>query len=454
MQLRSAFNISHKDVVSFVGGGGKTTAMFRLADELVAAGMRVVTTTTTRIFAAQIKLAPYHIRVGSGRLETGELIEALRDHPHVLIIGQTSEEGKAFGVDPSQVDHLIALDQVDAVINEADGSRMRPFKAPGDHEPVIPSSTTLLVPVVGIDIVGESLDDEHVHRAARTAEILNIPMGTNLEPAHIARVLAHREGGLKNKPSAARAIPLINKVASPAQLGAAREIAKQLLQHDDVDAVAMGAVKDTATPIRELRERVSAIILAAGGSTRMEGALKQLLPWGEATLVQHTWMVVQRAGFSEALVVVGNRANEVTKALDGTGAHVVFNPDWANGRASSIRVGLDAIRDKSAAALFINADQPFLSTDALDAILDHFAATRAPIIVPTFQGKPGSPVLFTRRYFDELKTLEGDVGGKQLFDQHLAEVSFLAIDDLEAGIDVDTPEQYEAALHRRTTYEE
>lgn len=450
MKLRSAFDISRKDVVSFVGGGGKTTAMFRLADELAAARLRVVTTTTTRIFAAQIKLAPFHIRVETGELETGVLQSALQEYPHVLVIGRTSEEDKALGIDPSLVDQLIALDKVDVVINEADGSRMRPFKAPGEHEPVIPASTTLLVPVVGIDVLGKPLDDEHVHRAARVAELLDVPVGTILEPSHIARVLAHREGGLKQKSAGARAIPLINKVDNAAQLTLAREIARHVLNNDDVDAVAIGAVKDVANPISELRERVSAIILAAGGSTRMEGALKQLLPWGNATLVQRTWKVVQRAGFSEVIVVIGNRAGDVRMALDGTGAQFVFNPDWATGRASSIRVGLDATAARSAAALFINADQPFLSTDVLEAILAHFASSRAPIIIPTFQGKPGSPVLFARRYFGELKALVGDVGGKQLFEKH-NQVSYLPINNPDAGIDVDTPTQYQAALQKRKT---
>ena len=179
--------------MSLVGGGGKTTAMFRLAEELVAQQRRVVTTTTTRIFAAQIKLAPFHILASDREQTLRDLRAALKEHPHVLVIGAANEEGKAFGVEPSLVDEMIGLDEVDVVIVEADGSRMRPFKAPGEHEPVVPASTTLLVPVVGIDALGVPLDEEHVHRPERAAALAGASLGASVEPEIIARVLATPE---------------------------------------------------------------------------------------------------------------------------------------------------------------------------------------------------------------------------------------------------------------------
>ena len=132
--------------------------MFRLADELVADGGRVVTTTTTRIFSSQIVLAPHHIVHARGQA-TRQLVDSLTQqlthHPHTLVVGEPDHDiGKAFGVASDVVAAIAAMPGVDFILNEADGSRMRPFKAPADHEPVVPECTTILVPVAGVDALG------------------------------------------------------------------------------------------------------------------------------------------------------------------------------------------------------------------------------------------------------------------------------------------------------------
>ena len=100
------------------------------------------------------------------------------------------------------------------ILNEADGSRMRPFKAPAAHEPVIPAETTLVVPVVGADVFGQPLDAEHVHRPELVSALSGAPLGAPITPEIVARVLAHPEGGRKGVPAGARVVVLINKVES------------------------------------------------------------------------------------------------------------------------------------------------------------------------------------------------------------------------------------------------
>jgi molybdenum cofactor cytidylyltransferase len=446
MRLTQAFGIRPKEVVSLVGGGGKTTTMFRLAEELVEEGKRVVTTTTTRIFVAQMKLAPFHIYAENNERALHDLRGALKEHAHVLVIGAVNEDGKAFGVEPSLVDQVVSLDEVDVVINEADGSRMRPFKAPGDHEPVVPASTTLLVPVAGIDAVGAPLDDEHVHRAERAAELAGVNLGTTVEPDLIARVIANEQGGLKNRPQLARVIPLINKTQNVAQLLIARDIAGQLLCYDSIEAAAIGAVKMEALPVAELHQRVTAILLAAGGSTRMQGPLKQLLPWGDSTLMRHTLDVVNRAQVAETIVVVGKQAEDLRRELEGMRGRLVHNSDWAEGRSTSVRAGLRATSPNAAAAIFINADQPFLTTNVVDTILQRFFQTLAPIVVPVYGGETGSPVLFARELFDDLTQLSGEDGGKKILMARADQAERVTIVNLRAALDLDTMEQYRAAL--------
>jgi molybdenum cofactor cytidylyltransferase len=163
VKLADALGVAGAEVVALVGGGGKTTAMFRLAREAVENGGRAITTTTTRIFAAQIALAPAHSRAADATRES--VSAALATYRHVLVIGPNDPgTGKADGVCLELFRSLRAWFPDACLVNEADGSRMRPFKAPAAREPVIPVETTLVVPVVGADVFGRTLDPDHVHR--------------------------------------------------------------------------------------------------------------------------------------------------------------------------------------------------------------------------------------------------------------------------------------------------
>jgi probable selenium-dependent hydroxylase accessory protein YqeC len=225
--------------------------------------------------------------MSKGSLGQGQIRDILDSHPHTLIIGETNSEGKALGVPPELVDELIALDQIDAVICEADGSRSRPFKAPGENEPVVPGSTTLQVPVVGIDAVGALLDDALVHRPEAVARLVRAALESVVTPELIAKVIEHPQGGLKNKPLGARAIALVNKVLTDDQLEDAREIAMRLLQSGSIEAVAIAAANNVSNPVRETHRRIAVVVTAAGAGTRMQGRVKQLLPWRGKTLIEN-----------------------------------------------------------------------------------------------------------------------------------------------------------------------
>ncbi len=242
LTLAEALGIGVDDVVALVGGGGKTTAMFRLARELVERGERALTTTTTHIFAAQIALAPAHVSATDATEET--IAAALAAHRHVLVIGPSdAPTGRAAGVSLELFGRLRAWCPGVCLLNEADGSRMRPFKAPADHEPATPVETTLVVPVVGADIFGKMLDAEHVHRPELVSRLSGAPLGTVVTPELVARVLAHAEGGLKNVPSRARVVALINKVETLGDREPARETAELLLRESWIESVVLAAVR-------------------------------------------------------------------------------------------------------------------------------------------------------------------------------------------------------------------
>ena len=286
MQLSHALRMRPKEVVVLVGGGGKTTLMFRLADELVASGRRVVTTMTTRIFVGQMARAPARLVTEDEAALLTELPAALAAHRHVIVAGEVIvEQDKVQGVPAALLDRIAAEPVVDAVIVEADGSRRLPFKAPAPHEPVIPASATIVIPLVGLDVLGRPLDAEHVHRPQLVAELTGAALGDPVTPAMIAAVLAHPQGGAKDVPSTARLIPFLNKAEDAATLAAAREIARLLLQEPRIDSVLIGAAQ-ADDPVHEVWGRTGAVVLAAGEAKRF-GALKQVLPWRGVPLVAH-----------------------------------------------------------------------------------------------------------------------------------------------------------------------
>ena len=253
--LADALGMKRDDVVALVGGGGKTTAMFRLARETVEQGGRAITTTTTRIFGAQIVLSPAHVPAA---LATRERVEAaLAAHGQVLVIGDTDRQsGKAEGVSLELFHRLRAWCPDACLVNEADGSRMRPFKAPAAHEPVIPKETTLVVAMVGADVLGKPLDAEQVHRPELISALSGAPLGAPITADVVARVLAHPDGGRKAVPAGARFVVVINKVEALANRAPARETAEQLLADPAVDSVVLAAVRG-AEPVLEVCARTS-----------------------------------------------------------------------------------------------------------------------------------------------------------------------------------------------------
>jgi probable selenium-dependent hydroxylase accessory protein YqeC len=251
--LADALGVRRDEVVALVGGGGKSTAMFRLAREMAARGGWAITTTTTRIFGAQIALAPAH--VAAAGLTREVLSAALAAHGNVLVIGDTeTATGKAEGVSLELFGRLRAWCPDACILNEADGSRMRPFKAPAGHEPVIPAETTLVVAVVGADVLGTPLDDDHVHRAGLVSALSGAAPGSAITPEVVARVLAHPEGGRKGVPASARFSVLINKVETLPDRGPAHETADRLLRDGAVASVVLATLRG-ADPALEIRTR-------------------------------------------------------------------------------------------------------------------------------------------------------------------------------------------------------
>ena len=221
-------------VVSIVGGGGKSSLMFALADALPG---RVVMTTTTRIFAAQMQRAE---RVCS--LDEAGWRQHLEDFEKGLLVVGGVEGSRALGVPLELPGELLAHPRVDAVLVEADGSRMLPVKAPAPHEPQVPPETALLVAVAGIDALDAPIEAV-AHRPERVSALTGLAPEERLDARALAQLLASPEGGLKDRPANARAVVLLNKVETSGNRERARQVALQLLARPGVERVLIGALQ-------------------------------------------------------------------------------------------------------------------------------------------------------------------------------------------------------------------
>jgi molybdenum cofactor cytidylyltransferase len=233
-------------LVAVVGGGGKSSLLFALAECLPG---RVVLSTTTRIFAAQMnRSAAVCTTADEGWQQQLETFDA-----NLLVVGRVEGE-RALGVPPDLPGEWLARPDVDWVVVEADGSRMRPVKAPAAHEPVIPERTSLLVSVVGIDALDEPIE-RVAHRPERVADITGLAPSQSLTPEALARLLTSSRGGLKGAPHGARVVVLINKVESSAQREAAHRIADSVLREERVERVVIGALRGDLRAGWQVRSR-------------------------------------------------------------------------------------------------------------------------------------------------------------------------------------------------------
>ena len=188
--------------------------------------------------------------------------------------------------------------------------------------------------------------------------------------------------------------------------------------------------------------RVAALVLAAGASTRM-GRPKQLLDWDGRPLVRATAEVALAARLDPLLVVVGGAQAQVAGALTGLPLRMIANPAYAAGQSTSLRAGIAALGQDADAVVVLLGDQPFVTAAIVERLVAEWRASAAVIVAPIYAGQRGNPVLFARAVFPELLTVQGDQGARAVLAADHARVRLVAFDDPRPLADIDTPEDYE-----------
>ncbi len=194
-------------------------------------------------------------------------------------------------------------------------------------------------------------------------------------------------------------------------------------------------------PVKGDGRRIAAIILAAGRSTRMGGPNKLLAEIGGRPLVRIAAEEALASRVQPVIVVTGHQREQVEAALEGLKVQRVHNPDFADGLSTSLKAGLAAVPDEVDGAIVCLGDMPQVNAALIDRLAAAFDPERgALIVVPSSDGKRGNPVVWSRRFFHELATLEGDVGARHLIARYPEAMTEVQVSGSAALVDVDTPE--------------
>ena len=187
---------------------------------------------------------------------------------------------------------------------------------------------------------------------------------------------------------------------------------------------------------------VTGLVLGAGGSSRL-GRPKQLLPFGDRPLLEHTLNTARDCGFDQLIVPIGGAAAAVRERVDFSGAEVVVNEDYGQGCSSSIAAALDAVDQRCDVLVLMLGDQPGVTPGTVRALLD--GRGEAALAVCRYDDGRGHPIAFARSVFPRLADLHGDKGVWRLLDERAGDVVEVPIAG-NVPLDVDTPEDYKAVL--------
>ncbi len=193
--------------------------------------------------------------------------------------------------------------------------------------------------------------------------------------------------------------------------------------------------------VNDISVNVAGVILAAGTSSRV-GQTKQLLPLNGKAILTHVIEAAIDSLLNRVILVLGHAAREIQQMLNYPEISIVYNPMYEKGQSYSIKYGLREVDRSADAVLFLLGDQPLVQPETINKLITAYAKKRSLIVLPTFQGRRGNPVLFDRRLFQRLKNLSGDSGGKELLEEYADQMSPVAVQDPGIHFDVDTHADY------------
>ena len=188
---------------------------------------------------------------------------------------------------------------------------------------------------------------------------------------------------------------------------------------------------------------ISATILAGGGSSRMDDENKLLLPFNGNLVINQVCNTILNSGLKPVIVVTGFEHKKIEKALPKSIDQIIHNPEWEDGMAGSIYAGMSILPDTVDGNMIVLGDMPLLTTHTLKQLIEQFCVHEGQqIIYPVYSGQQANPVIFPRKYFNEILSSTGDKGCKKVLIQYPDDAVEVLVDSNEVILDCDTKDDY------------
>jgi molybdenum cofactor cytidylyltransferase len=192
---------------------------------------------------------------------------------------------------------------------------------------------------------------------------------------------------------------------------------------------------------------LTAVILAAGESKRM-GSPKALLLYHDRTFLEHLLDITRHPKIGSQLIVLGAGADEISKHVGLTPEMTVVNPDWQNGQLSSIKAAIKSIGSSPTdGVLLCLVDHPLITSALVGELIETFYGAGKSIVLPTFHGKRGHPVIFARKLFDELLAAPEENGARSVVWQHAHEVAEVSTTEEGIVLNLNDPDTFRSAIN-------
>ena len=190
---------------------------------------------------------------------------------------------------------------------------------------------------------------------------------------------------------------------------------------------------------------ISGILLAAGESKRMQPDFKLLLKWGKRTVVGECVHQLRNSQLADIFVVLGHREADVRTRLAGTGVQYLVNEDYTKGMLTSVKTGLAALGPNTDAVMIALVDQPMVPSVVVDKLIEAYGDGSKGIVVPTYNGKHGHPIIVGINHVDEIMKLDENSpeGLKAFINAHKNDCLEVPVETSAVIEDLDTPEDYQ-----------
>ena len=417
--------IEKNSITAITGSGGKTSLMFRLAEELSLKG-KVLITTTTKIFAPDEN--QYENLFLFNNMERENLKGKGKN---IDILGSEIKEGKLFS--PSEKEIFDLKEYYDYIIYEADGSKQKMMKFWRNDEPCILPYTDKIIGVANIKVLGKSFSEENVHRYNMYIDNNKIyykeDRNKEIIDKNILKSYLQNGDFFKNAPEKAENIFFLNGVETENEVLTAFDFSKEIKNF------VFGSVKENKL---YFPKEISAVVMGSGESKRF-GSNKLLKKINGVPMIEILLKKLSELPFKKIIVTYKDR--EIFDICKKYPVIPVKNERYFLGQSESIKLGTAYIENED--MIFFTGDMPFLTVDTIKKIISKLWENSC-ITIPCVKEKRFSPVAFPNRYKEELMKLSGDTGGREIIKkENINSLNFVKFNSKREFIDIDTEEEFE-----------